>query len=386
MLLTSNVSGLNSNCAVLENNTAKNIHILENRICGRRKLDIQQIRYFLIANGHNLVDDQAEADYILFFGCAFNDLTEATSREKYTALQQTGQKIIVLEGLADVFISEDVANADNHQFIGNRDYQKLESIFLRTTPLEQISRKDYTFGDYPAIQVTWGCNDNCSYCGDKLVVKELRSKPLAEITETLDYHLANGEKHIFLVGDDVGAYGIDIKLSIIDLMQAVNQIEGNFSVSLFEMNIKYLIQNYERLGEMLESGRFNNMVIAFQSGADRILELMNRGYKSEAASKLNRLLHSHKVRQRFHAIAGFPTETEAEFQETIDFIVNNKFSSGSIFCYNDRKYAPAFNLYPKVSEEEKNERLNTAARVLKEAGYNNISLLPDKLMVDDLRQ
>lgn len=73
-----------------------------------------------------------------------------------------------------------------------------------------------------------------------------------------------------------------------------------------------------------------------------------------------------------------------EYVETVDFIKTAGFQSGIIFCYHERKYAPAYDFYPKISEDEKLERLKVAETALQEAEYKNVNLLEDKLMMDTL--
>jgi len=149
---------------------------------------------------------------------------------------------------------------------------------------------------------------------------------------------------------------------------------------LQELNTKYLVRYGDRLDEVLARGRLRHMVVAFQSGNDRILDLMKRGYDRAGLARAMALLGRHAIAKHGHAIIGFPTETDAEFDETLAMVALNRFDSCSFFLYQDRRTAPAHKIEPKVSEDDKLVRLGRAERFFTERGYE-VRRRPDKLQV-----
>ncbi len=230
-----------------------------------------------------------------------------------------------------------------------------------------------------SIQVARGCNDCCAYCGDKTTVGKLQSKPLPEIRKELARGLESGYRHIELLADDMGAYGSDLSdCTITDLLDMAHTFEQPFDLSLQELNIKYLVRYLPEIDRILEKGRIKRMVVAFQSGSTRVLKLMQRGYEKNDIIRILSVLNRHGVSTRFHALVGFPTETEAEFRETMNIVVNGGFRDGSIFMYQGRSYIPAAALMPQIEEREIQRRMNLAQAIAETGGYK-CCMLPDKL-------
>lgn len=374
----------------------RNVYIHLENICARRLLDIEKISDYLKLNGYRVVSSIQKAGNILIFGCAFNKKTEDESLKKIDELVKSGRNVIVLEGIADTQGEKLKSkwSINPAKIIKCGEFDKLDVFFANKCSLKDVEEvnKLYTppakwFGfsrkkqsGIYSVQVAHGCDDNCTYCGDKIVVKQLKSKPLDNCIDEIKKGIESGFEHIELLGDDVGAYGKDISLTIIDLLNEIMKLKGSFKLSMQEVNIKYLIENIGYLGNVLQHGKLKHLVIAFQSGNNRILKMMNRGYTREEVEKLISLLNRHKVSKRFHAIAGFPTETYEEFIETISMIENGNFSSGTLFKYDDRDYALSYKISPKVSEKEITRRLYDAAEILQKSNFT-CEMLPDKLAV-----
>lgn len=378
--------------------TPKTVYLHLERMCGRRLLDIEKIRRYLEANSCQVVTDPSQADHVLFFGCAFNDHSERRSLEALRHILTDHDDVFVLGGIADTLPDKlaESCQIDRARIIGCRRFEQLDAFFSRhcrladTDEVNQPYQQPSTIGDRnPAgttgkgtyvVQVAHGCADQCSYCGDKLIVKDLRSKPLDQCVAEVRRGIDEGYTRIELLGDDVGAYGLDLGLTVADLLRKIVSLPGDFSLSLQEVNVKYLIRHLDELDAILSSRRLSWLVVAFQSGNDRILQLMNRGYTRSQLEELLSLLSKHGVRKRFHAIAGFPTESSEEFADTLSIIQGGRFVSGSLFRYEDRVYAPAYKMTPKVSEAEKDRRMAAASEALEQDFERQ--MLPDKLMVN----
>lgn len=358
-----------------------NICFQTSNICERRSIDIVNIHRYLRENGYNVTSDIDGCDYIIFYGCAFNQTKEDESRSKVEYLLKTKKEtpVIIMEGIADIrgdyFIKQFNVNPDN--IIKHQECQKLDHFFNKKIPWDRFMYSDGLLsirkGGIWRVQVCHGCNSNCSYCGDKKIVKNIVSKPFTQIANEIKEGLENGYTKIELLGDDVGAYGLDIDSTLISILEYLAQLEADLkadiSVSMQEINIKYLIKYKEELKELLPRLKLDNIVIGFQSGNDRILKLMKRGYNREDIFPLLILFQENNVRMRFHAIIGFPTETFQEASETMGFIGANIFDSGTIFIYQDRNYSPATDILPKQTKQEIEIKINSAIQTLPNYGY-----------------
>ena len=348
------------------------------------------------ANGYKVVKRSNKASKLFFFGCAFNEHNENMSWEKLMETAEGFDEIFVLEGIADIKENElnNLSFMDKHKIIKCRDFEKLDRFFCKSVPYKNFSEVNQPFiqeseqGNVPRkghnkfyIQVGHGCNDQCTYCGDKLIIGEIKSKPIENVLFEVKKGLNSGYSDIELIGDDLGAYGIDIETSIAELLETIISIDQHFNLYLHEMNIRYLIPYIDKIDDILKSNKVKSMVLAFQSGSTRILKLMGRKYTREDALSVFTSLRKHKnVAKRFHAIIGFPTETDLDFQDTLSIIEQSDFASGSLFIYQDRRYSKAYHIQPKIPVSEVEHRVNYGIQELEKMKFR-CNRLPDKIMV-----
>jgi tRNA-2-methylthio-N6-dimethylallyladenosine synthase len=174
-------------------------------------------------------------------------------------------------------------------------------------------------------------------------------------------------KEITLLGQIVTSYGKgdipkqDGKSAFVQLLEAVNAIDGLERIRFTAPHPKGygddLVEAYGRLGKLAESAH-----IPVQSGSDRVLKLMHRGYTRERfltiIEKLRRVQPAIGISTDF--IVGFPGETEADFAETLSLAREVGFSQGFVFKYSRRRDTPAADMPEQVSQavkEERNRRL-----------------------------
>ena len=358
------------------------IHILEVNLCFRFLGELERIKKYLWLNDHELVEDIESSDCVMLFGCAFNNYTEEESYKAYLDLRQrigTSKELYLLEGIADTMGNALVKRGELERrcVIPNRKYHKLDPFFgskvsyLNVGSANKIGQysidnwklyqgkigKPLTPEDEYQIKVGWGCNDNCAFCGDKVVVKQIRSKALTDCLEEVSRGVALGYRVISLVGDDVGAWGLDIGDYFVTLLEKVLAVAPDFQLRAYEINAKYLHRHLGDVERVLRSGRIRDIVIAFQSGNDRILNLMKREPGHTGLVELITLFTRYHVPVHSHVMVGFPSETFEEFMDSVRLVESTELPSVSFFMYQDRATAPAFNINPKVSEDEKLRRM-----------------------------
>lgn len=370
------------------------LHVLPN-ICERRRLDVEKIRCYLEANRFQIVSMMEEADCVLLFGCAFNDYEETISQNEGLAISNycaaKRKKFFILEGIADTKGSElaCLGIADPDKIIGNRHYDKLDLHFGRILRFNDVHEVNHEYGygqfrqDAFSVQICHGCNEECSYCTDKRIVKHLVSKPLDACIAEIKQGLSQGYKNIWLLGDEVGAYGVDLGYSILTLLERIADIEADFRLSMWEINIKYIFKYLDEFDKILSKNNIQTLgYVGIQSGSDRILRLMNRGYSRIDVLKVTRTLKKHRIKSYYHFIVGFPTESVDDFYQTMDLILRTKMNGGIIFEYRDHPSVVSHTLYPKVEEREIKRRMKLAARILSRHGFDS-TYVPGQLRVDD---
>jgi tRNA-2-methylthio-N6-dimethylallyladenosine synthase len=217
------------------------------------------------------------------------------------------------------------------------------------------------------VSIMQGCNQHCTFCIVPYTRGEERSRTIPDIVAECRELVARGVKEITLLGQIVTSYGKgdiptkDGKSAFVQLLEAVNAIEGLERIRFTAPHPKGygddLVEAYGRLGKLVESAH-----IPVQSGSDRVLKLMHRGYTRERfmtiVEKLRRVQPA--IGLSTDLIVGFPGETEADFEETLSLTREVGFSQGFVFKYSPRRDTPAADMPEQVTKavkEERNRRL-----------------------------
>jgi len=212
------------------------------------------------------------------------------------------------------------------------------------------------------IRVSRGCLGNCSYCAKKFATGVLISKPLEEVVGAFKKGLEFGYNMFFLLSEDIGCYGKDIGVRVVELLKALFQSgkDKEFKIAISNFNAHWFIKYYEEIKAVLINNENKILYIQMpvQSGSSRIIELMNRRY---CIADLERCLGDIKqaipsLNITTDMIAGFPGETESDFRKSLDFLKRNKFRYADIFGYEDRPNTLAHRMSNKIPQEIIEER------------------------------
>lgn len=212
------------------------------------------------------------------------------------------------------------------------------------------------------IKTSTGCLSECSYCAIRHATGPLISKSLERITNEFNEGLSKGYKSFFLSGEDVGAYGQDIGLSIVDLLNSLFNFDEKYELEIHDFSPKWLIEYFPYLSQIMKNNhdRIGLLGIPVQSGSEKILKLMKRDY---SASALKNCLISLRqtipnIKLMTHVMIGFPGEDENDFGKTIDLLDSVKFDLVHIFRYSDRTGTKAAELNNKISDIVKDHRIH----------------------------
>lgn len=180
------------------------------------------------------------------------------------------------------------------------------------------------FNPYIGItEISQGCLGSCTYCIVKKSRGALRSYPLEEIKRDIELSLKSGCKEIWLTSQDCGCYGMDIGVTLVDLLSEIDKIKGKFKVRIGMMNPNNVLSILDDLVECYKSDKIYKFLhVPVQSGSDKVLRKMNRFYK---VKEFKRIIKRFKevfpnITIWTDIIIGFPGETEKDFKETMDLI------------------------------------------------------------------
>ena len=222
----------------------------------------------------------------------------------------------------------------------------------------------------------YGCNNFCSYCIVPYVRGRERSRrPEAVINEVKEL-VSKGCSEISLLGQNVNSYGKDLDedIDFADLMRMVNAVDG-------VKRIRFMTSHPKDLSDkLIEAIRDCDKVckqlhLPFQAGSDRILKQMNRRYtKEEYLNKIEKVKKAVPgISLSTDVIVGFPTETNEDFEETLDVLRKVEFDNIFSFIYSRREGTPAAKLDFVLTEEEIHKNFESLLEV-----QNEISLRKNK--------
>lgn len=285
--------------------------------------------------GFEIVDSPQKADLNIIFTCIVKTPTEHRMIREIQRLTKTGKPLIVagcmpktsqiviekinpgasLVGPDSIEHIVDVARAafECKKVIFTGDERKPKLGLLRM-------RKRNGVGIVP---ISIGCLSNCSYCIVKFARGRLKSYTIDKIVEEVQDSVSAGCKEIWLSSQDNGCYGLDIGTNLSVLLKEVCAIPSDFKIRVGMMNPMH-IKNF--LDDLIEAYT-NEKIMKFlhlpvQSGSDRILRLMKRGHTAEGFENIVEQFRK-EIPDLFLStdiIVGFPTETEEDFQKTVELL------------------------------------------------------------------
>ena len=207
------------------------------------------------------------------------------------------------------------------------------------------------------VTVMRGCDNYCAYCIVPYVKGRERSRPLASVVSEAEHHVANGTKDITLLGQNVLAWR-DGSHRFPDLLAAVAAALPGARVRFLTSHPRdldsSLLETMQRLPNVCPS-----LHLPVQSGSNRVLSAMNRGYTREDYLRKIDLCRQllPEVGLSTDVLVGFPSETEADFQATLDLVDAVRFDAAYMFRFSLRPGTRAERLEPKVSEADAGRRL-----------------------------
>jgi tRNA-2-methylthio-N6-dimethylallyladenosine synthase len=219
------------------------------------------------------------------------------------------------------------------------------------------------------VTIMQGCDHFCSFCIVPYVRGREQSRPGREIIEEIEHLAEMGVKEVCLLGQNVNGYGkgLEGELSFSELLERINEIGGieriRFTTSHPKDLSEGLIQSFSKLRKLCE-----HIHLPFQSGSDKILKAMHRGYTKESyLEKIGQLREiCPSIAVTADAIVGFPGEKEEDFNETLDLMKSVQFDDLFSFKYSPRKRTRAAQFEDRVEEKIKQDRLAILQGIQKE--------------------
>ncbi|MCD6279400.1 tRNA (N(6)-L-threonylcarbamoyladenosine(37)-C(2))-methylthiotransferase [Candidatus Micrarchaeota archaeon] len=320
--------------------------------CTLNRADSDRIIRILDSLGYKRTDTLNNADVIIFNTCGVKEATHNRVIEKLKEFKSLDKPVVVTGCMyAD---KKDIRKANEKiVIVDTNSPDKIPLAIgdaLKGKVTEYISSNNKTIfqpiinGVTARIPLSEGCLGNCNYCFTKIARGNLRSYRIKDIKRAMEFAVNNGAKEILLTSQDTGAYGKDINTNIVELLNELISIKGNYKIRLGMANPQFILEYLDELIQVYRSPKMYKFLhIPIQSGSDNVLKDMNRQYTINDA--INIIKH---FRSRFNDISiatdiivGYPTETDTDFTDTINIIRKIKFDIINISKFSPRPFTKA---------------------------------------------
>ncbi len=346
--------------------------------CPKNQVDAEIMLAKLQNAGFEIVNDPMESDIVIVNTCGFiedakresieNILDMTSYKEDYPNL-----KVLVTGCLSERYqseIFEEIPEVDGVIGIGANDdiceiceqllAGEVAESFPEKTKLKIEGDRILTTPSYSAyLKIAEGCSNHCTYCAIPSIRGEFRSRPSESILKEAKKLSDEGVKELIIVAQDTTRYGEDLygKNALVPLLRAISAVEGIEWIRLL-----YLYP--ERIDDALISEIATNpkivkyMDIPLQHCNANVLKRMNRHGDRESLTALLKKIRKEieGVTLRTTFIAGFPGETEEEFEELCDFIEDIRFERMGCFAYSEEEGTPAAKLDGMLEPEIRTDR------------------------------
>lgn len=345
--------------------------------CKVNKYESDALIFKLKEMGFDATDKLEYADFYVINTCAVTNEAERKSRQMVERCHkfnnnakifimgcasqnrplQFGEKVNFVQGVANK-----LEIISHFQEIGNKIYN-LPDVYEDDLYSAQTLTRAF-------IKIQDGCNNFCTYCIIPYLRGRSRSRSIESVISEVE-KLPQDVKEIVLVGIDVSDYKQNGKRSLIDLLERLDCYGKRLRLSSMEDNL--IDEDFvERLSKL--KNFCPHFHLSLQSGSDEVLKKMNRKYTT-----IDFMNSVNLIRKYFKnagittdVIAGFPTETEEDFEKSCEFIKKVNFSDLHIFPYSKREGTVASKIYKDLPKSVKNERVKVLEEIKKKDKLNFI--------------
>ena len=332
--------------------------------CLSNRSDANRLMAFLIRQGY-VLGSAEDADLIIVMTCGFSHLKQRQSVGRISDLvRRSKPQARVWVGGCLPSISPSLLDPFPVERCFSPRTLPVPDDFSEAYLSDAVDRDLETHCDsqqHPPylLRVATGCLDRCSYCAIRNATGSLRSRQTSSLLEEVSQSVGAGALEFYVLGEDIGAYGADCGTTLLSLLTALTRQFPWIRLHLGSIHPRWLATH---LDDIRQAFSLPTVVpkasLPVQSGSDRILRIMRRGYRVDqylrSVEMLQRQLPHIKIATDF--LVGFPSETDTDFRETVDLLKRIRFSYVDCFRYDAHPGTPAYRMPGQLPEPVINER------------------------------
>ncbi len=337
--------------------------------CDKNRVDGEKILGNFIKNGYETVSDPMDADVIVVNTCGFIESAKKESLEAIfdvlSVKSKTGAKVVVTGCLAERYYDElvyEIPEIDSVIKLNERE-NILSSIQDEYTP-QGGERVLTTPPHYAYLKIADGCNNRCAFCAIPKIRGKYISRPIEDIVnEAQTLILEQGVRELIIVAQDTTRYGKDLygKYALIDLLKELSKLDVEWLrimycyPELVTDELLYYIKENPKICKYLD--------IPLQHCSDNVLNKMrrrnNKAQTVDLTKRIRTIIPELSIRSTF--MVGFPGETEEDFRELEEFILEQKLDNVGFFTYSREEGTESYSMKPQILAKVKTERLKRAS-------------------------
>ena len=361
--------------------------------CDKNLADSEEMLGLLTAGGHEITDDETQADAIVINTCCFIkdakeesvetilEMAEYKKTGSCHALVGTGcmaqryqkeiiQEVPEVDAVLGTTSYGDIVKALEEAAAGNHFEEFRDIDYLPDTGSKRVLT---TGGHFGYLKIAEGCDKHCTYCIIPKLRGRFRSVPMERLVAQAEDMAEQGVKELILVAQETTVYGKDLygKKSLHILLKKLCEIRG---IRWIRVLYCYPEEIYDELIETIRDEKkiCHYLDIPIQHASDRILKRMGRRTsKQELIDIIGKLRKEiPDIVLRTTLITGFPGETEEDHEELKEFVDEMEFDRLGVFTYSPEENTPAAEMADQVPEEVKEERRDELMELQQEISYD----------------
>ena len=360
--------------------------------CKLNQAEIEQMARQFRTNGHTIVASASDAELVVINTCSVTSEAASDSRQKIRHAIREGALQVVATGCWSTLQPQQAAGLAQHVTViandkkatlvnqllrwdtgsnfqnseevdGNSGINSFELEPISRSPIPGLRQRTRAF-----VKVQDGCNNSCTFCITTIARGNGQSVPVELIIQDINAAVDGGAKEIVLTGVHMGSWGQEFGKHLSDLIKIILSETDMPRLRLSSVEPWDLDENFFSLWE---NGRLcPHLHLPLQSGSTVTLKRMLRKTTPESFKSLLLSARTYipNIAITTDLIAGFPGETEYEFNETLEFVKQMNFAGGHVFSYSPRPGTPAARIREQIPQQTRKARNHNLQEVLTQSG------------------
>ena len=358
--------------------------------CKVNQYETNAMEQQFIKNNYEIVENTQKADIYVINTCTVTNMAERKSRQMLRRVKEINPSAVLvvcgcyaqvakneLEQIPEIDIILGINEKNEIVQIVENYMEKMAEQDKRSqeAEIDDVSKQKefldfgdvtYTEKNRAVVKVQDGCNMFCSYCIIPYARGRIRSRKIESVVSEIEKIAKEGIKEVVITGIHVASYGKDFdnentskKIRLIDLLEAINKIDGIDRIRLSSLEPTIVDEEFATRLSKLDK-ICDHFHLSLQSGCDETLKRMNRKYTTQIYKDAVATLRKYYPEASFttDVIVGFPGETDEEFAKTYEFLKEIDFYRLHVFKYSPRRGTVAEKMPNQIDGNKKEERSN----------------------------